>query len=74
MDKKKITFDDTKIEKYKFHKHKSPISLDNIDINKIVVANQDSFGEKVLKYLIGYKDINKIKPLCIFLPKMHAYR
>ena len=74
MDKKNITFDDTEIEKYKFHKHKSPISLDNININKIVVANQDSFEEKVLKYLIGYEDINKIKPLCIFLPKMHAYR
>ena len=39
MVKKNITFDDTEIEKYKFHKHKSPISLDNIDINKIVVAN-----------------------------------
>ena len=46
----------------------------NIDINKIVVSNKVSFGKKGFKYFIGYKDARKIKPLCIFLPKMSAYR
>ena len=30
MDKKIIKFDDTEIEKYKFHPHKRPIRKDNI--------------------------------------------
>ena len=45
MDKKIIKFDDTEIEKYKFHQHGSPIYIDNVDINKIVVSNKLSFGE-----------------------------
>ena len=39
MDKKTIKFNNTEIEKYKFHQHKSPFSIDNIDINKIVVSD-----------------------------------
>ena len=31
-----IKFDDTDIEEYKFHQYKSPISINNIDITKIV--------------------------------------
>ena len=30
--------------------------------------------KKRFKYFIGYKDAKKIRPLCIFLPKMNAYR
>ena len=30
--------------------------------------------KKGFKYFIGYKDAKKIKPLCIFLPKMTSYR
>ena len=68
MDKNVIKFDDTD-EKYKFHKRKSPIS---IDINEIVVPNNVSFGKKDFKYFIDYKDTKQIKALCIFLPKMSA--
>ena len=35
MDKKVIKFDDTEIEKQNFHQYKRPISIDNIDVNKI---------------------------------------
>ena len=63
------------MEKQKFHKrHKSPISIKNIDIKKIVVSNKVSFGKKGFKYFICYKDANKIRPLCIFLTKLSAYR
>ena len=67
-------FDDTEIEKYKFHQHKSPILINNIDINKIVVSNKVPFGKQDFKIFIGYKDALKIRPLCLFLPKMSAYR
>ena len=45
MEKTILKFGDTEIEKQKFHQHKRPISIKNIDINKIVVSNQVSFGK-----------------------------
>ena len=62
------------MEKQKFHQHKRPISIKNIDIKNVVVSSKASFGKKDFKYFIGYKDAKQIKPLCIFLPKMKAYR
>ena len=38
MDKKIIKFDDTKVEKHKFHQHKSPFSIDKIDIDRLVMS------------------------------------
>ena len=60
MVEKIIYFDDTEIEKHKFHQYKSPILIDNVDINKIVVSNKSSFGKKDFKYFIGYKDTKKL--------------
>ena len=45
MDKIIIKFDDTEIEEYKFHQYKSSISLNDIDINKIVVSNKFPFSK-----------------------------
>ena len=50
MDKTNIKFDDTEIGKRKFHQHKSHISIDNTDVNKIVISNKVSFGKKDFKY------------------------
>ena len=66
-----IKFGDIESQKQKFHQHKRPISIKN---NKIVVSNKVSFGKKGFKYFIGYKEAKKFRPLCIFLPKMSAYR
>ena len=38
------------------------------------MSNKVPFGEKGFKNFIGYKDAKKNKPLCVFLPKMTAYR
>ena len=48
------------IEKLKFHQYKKPISIKNVDINKIVVSNKVSFGKKSSKYFIGCKDTKKL--------------
>ena len=56
---------DTEIDEYKFHQNKSPISISNIDINKIVVSNKLPFGKQDFKYFICYKGSEKIRPLCI---------
>ena len=61
MERKIIKFDDTEIEKYNFHQNKSPISINNIDIDKIVVTNKlqvlilnTSLVAKILKKLEFY--------------------
>ena len=51
--KKIIKFGDIEIEKKKFHQYKSPLSINNIDINKIVVSNKVSFGKNDFKYFTG---------------------
>ena len=56
------------------YQYKNPILINNIDSNKIVVSNKVSFGKKDFKYFTGYKDAKKVRSLCIFLPKMSAYR
>ena len=39
MEKTIIKFDNIKIPKQKLHQHKRPISIKNVDIDKIVVSN-----------------------------------
>ena len=60
--------------KSKFHQHKEPISIKNIDINKIVVSNRVSFGKKAFKYFIGYKDAKKLELYIYFSQKLSGYR
>ena len=60
MDKKIIKFDDTEIEEYKFHQNKSPISINDIHINKMIISNKLPCGKQDFKYFIGYKDCEKI--------------
>ena len=60
IEKTIIKFDDIKILKQKFHLHKRPISIKNVDIDKTVVSNTVPFGKKGFKYFIGYKDAEKL--------------
>ena len=63
-----------KLKKNKFYRHQTFIFLKDIDIEKVLVSNKISFGEKNCKYLIHqlYKD-HKVKPLHIILPKISAF-
>ena len=73
MDKKLIKFDDTGIQEYKFGQYKSPILINDSDINEIVVSNKFPFGKQNFKYFIGQKDDKEIRPLCIFFPETSIY-
>ena len=74
MGKEILTFGDIEIEKNKFYGDKIPIFLNNVDIEKALVSNKISFGDKNYNYLIGYLYNNdKVKPLNIMLPKTSAY-
>ena len=62
-----------RLKKNAFHKFKYPIDINEVNIGKIVISNKVLYGKKCFKYFIGYKDDDKIKPLCIMLPKFSGY-
>ena len=73
MDKNTTKYSDPEIEKHKFHQHKS--CYHNLDIHKVAVSQKVSFRKIFhFKDSIGYQDAKKIRPLCMFLPKMSSYR
>ena len=75
MSGKSINFDDEKINKSSFYKSKKLFKIDNIDVNKILVSKNESYGKKnSLGYFIGYNDDNDVtRPLFIKLPQMIGY-
>ena len=66
--------DDTEIEKQIFNSRKNPISIYDVNINRIVISNKVPFGKKGCKYFLGYKEDEKGVPLCVMLPKMSRHR
>ena len=74
MSGKSTNFDDKKINRSSFYKNIKLFSLNDIDVNKILVSKKESYGTKnSLKYFIGYNDGDVIRPLCILLPQMIGY-
>ena len=74
MGKEILTFGDIEIEKNKFYCNSNSIFLKDVDIEKVLVSNKISFGEKGYKYFICYLyNDHKVKPLRIMLPKTSAY-
>ena len=52
---------------------KQAISLDSVDLDKIVVSNKWKINETTYKYLCGYLNNDGIQPLCVILPQMHGF-
>ena len=76
MSGKNIIFNDKKIRKSTFYKNKTINSIEDIDINNILVSKKEPYDAKnSLKYFIGYNDNDNdvIRPLYIRLPKMTGY-
>ena len=71
MNGKSINFEDKKINKSVFYKNKKLFNIHDIDVSKILVSKEESYGTKnSFKYFIGYNDDNVIRPLCIKLLQM----
>ena len=71
MSGKNINFDDKKIKKSNFYKNKTINTIENIDVNNILVSKKEPYGNKnLVKCYIGYNDNDIIRPLCIRLPEM----
>ena len=73
MSLKKIKFGDKKVDKKEFYSSKQAISLDSVDLDKIVVSNKWKINETTYKYLCGCLNNDVIQPLCVILPQMHGY-
>ena len=73
MSLKKIKFGDKEVHKKEFYSSKQAISLDSVDLDKIVVSNKWKINETTYKYLCGYLDNDVIQPLCVILPQIHGY-
>ena len=70
---KKIKFGDKEVDKKEFYSSKQAISVDSVDLDKIVVSNKWKINETTHKYLCGCLNNDVIEPLCVILPQMHGY-
>ena len=59
MSSRKIKFGDKEVDKKEFYSSKQAISLDSVDLNKIVASNK-------------WKINDTIQPLCVILPQMNG--
>ena len=73
MSLKKIKFGDKEVDKKEFYSSKQAISLDSVDLDKIVVSSKWKINETTSKYLCGYLNNDVIQPLCVILPQMDRY-
>ena len=75
MGKEILTFGNIETEKKCFfYRNNTPAFKKDVDIEKALVSNKISFGDKNYKYFIGYLyNDNKAKPLHMMLPKTIAY-
>ena len=73
MSSRKIKFGDKEVDKKEFYSSKQVISLDSVDLNKIVVSNKWKINDTTYKYLCGYLNNDTIQPLCVILPQMSGY-
>ena len=74
MSGKSINFEDKIINKSNFYKNKKLFNIHDLDVNKILVSEKESYGTKnSLKFFIGYNNDGVIRPLCIKLPQMIGY-
>ena len=71
MSSKKTKFGDK--DKKEFYLSEQAISLDSIDLSKIVVSNKWKINDTTYKYSCGCLNNDVIQPLCVILPQMGGY-
>ena len=73
MSSRKIKFGDKEVDKKEFYSSEQAISLDSVDLSKIVVSNKWKINDTTYKYLCGYLNNDVIQPLCVISPQMNGY-
>ena len=62
-----------KLIKKEFYLSKQAISLDSVDLNKIVVSKKWKINDTTYKHICRYLNNDTIQPLCVSLPQMAGY-
>ena len=65
MIEKALKFENISVNKNDFHKSKQPINLDLVNVDQIVVSDKFKHRDGGFKYVIGHKEGEIVKPLCI---------
>ena len=73
MDLRKIKFGDKEVIKKEFYISKQAISLDFVDLNKIVVSNKFKINDTTYKHICGYLNNDTIQRLHLTLPQIDEY-
>ena len=73
MSLRKIKFGNKEVNKKEFYSSKQAISLDSVDLNKIVVSKKWKINDTTYKHICGYLNNDTIQPLCVILPQMDGY-
>ena len=69
----KIKFGDKELNKKEFYSSKQAISLDSVDLHKIVVSNKLKINDKTYKYICEYLNNDTIQPLRVIIPQIDEY-
>ena len=75
MGSKILSYGETAIIKSAFHKKTTSVNINEIEINRIVLFNKTSYGNKgSFKHYIGYSHPDRnFSPLNIRLPQLTGY-
>ena len=73
MSLRKIKFGNKEVNKKEFYSSKQAISLDSVDLNKIVVSKKWKINDTTYKHICGYLNNDTIQPLYVVLPQMDGY-
>ena len=73
MSSRKIKFGNKEVNKKEFYSSKQAISLDSLDLSKIVVSNKWKINDTTYKYLFEYLNNDVIQPLCHFASNEWIY-
>ena len=73
MSLRKIKFGNKEVNKKIFYSAKQAISLDSVDLNKIVVSKKWKINDTTYKHICGYLNNNTIQPLYVVLPQMDGH-
>ena len=70
---KKIKFGNKEVNKKEFYSSKQAISLNSVDLNKMVVSKKWKINDTTYKHICGYLNNDTIQSLCVILPQMDGY-
>ena len=73
MDLRKIKCADKEVNKKEFYSSNQAISLDSVDLDRIVVSNKYKINNTTYKHICGYLNNDTIQPLRVILPQMDGY-